>query len=398
MLAKVEDNWTLLIVDDEVEVHRVTELALSDVTFDDRPLRYLSAYSAAEAREIMSAHADISLVLLDVVMESDDAGLKLVEHIRETLGNHDVRIVIRTGQAGIAPEKAVVSKYDINGFYEKTQISDDKLFSIVHTALSSYRDIKALRREIQLRTEAEKIKAKQAESLELLNKRLQQFASLAAHDIKEPMRKMILFSERLESQLGTQAQPEVMDFIKRIKTNAERLTALINDLQALSMISDKKPPMEQVSLKEVVEVVTQENEDGLKRADAEVTFGALPVIECDRASMELVFQNLISNAIKYRRSDEPLKLDISARQAASTGVPGSWEIRVRDNGMGIEPAYLEKVFDTFFRLHGKNISGSGVGLALCRQLLELHEGHIRLESQYGEGSTFIITLPETQPD
>ncbi len=136
--------WKLLVVDDEEEVHAVTRLAMTGFEFASRPLEIISAYSGAEANRIMAEQDDIAMILLDVVMETDQAGLDVVKYIREELGNHFVRIILRTGQPGQAPEFKVITEYDINDYKHKTELTRDKMFTLVYTSLSSYRDLMAL--------------------------------------------------------------------------------------------------------------------------------------------------------------------------------------------------------------------------------------------------------------
>lgn len=133
--------WKILIVDDEEEVHHVTKLVLSDFIFNNRKIEFLSAYSEAEARNLLNRHNDIAVVLLDVVMERDDSGLKLVRYIREDLKNTIVRIILRTGQPGRAPEQSVIINYDINDYKEKTELTAQKLFTTMVATIRSYRDI-----------------------------------------------------------------------------------------------------------------------------------------------------------------------------------------------------------------------------------------------------------------
>ncbi len=135
------DSWKVLIIDDEPEVHEVTTLVLGDFEFEGRPLRFLHAHSAAEARELLAAHDDLAVVLLDVVMESEQAGLELVHHIRRELDNHFVRIVLRTGQPGQAPEREVVANYDINDYKEKTELTSERLYTTLYSTLRAYRDV-----------------------------------------------------------------------------------------------------------------------------------------------------------------------------------------------------------------------------------------------------------------
>ena len=136
--------WNVLIVDDEEEVHNVTQLALKNIRFTDRDLNFLHARSGAEAKEMMKNTADIALILLDVVMETDQAGLDVVEYVRNELGNKFVRIVLRTGQPGQAPEMDVITKYDINDYKHKTELTRERLFTTVYTSLTTYRDLIAL--------------------------------------------------------------------------------------------------------------------------------------------------------------------------------------------------------------------------------------------------------------
>ncbi|MEC9408538.1 MAG: DUF3369 domain-containing protein [Abyssibacter sp.] len=137
-------RWPLLIVDDEEEVHAVTKLALSGFEFAGRGLEFVSAHSAAEAREVLRERRDIAVILLDVVMETDHAGLEVADFVRNVIENRFARIVLRTGQPGQAPEREVIRRYDINDYKEKTELTAKKLFTVVYTALRSYRDLLAL--------------------------------------------------------------------------------------------------------------------------------------------------------------------------------------------------------------------------------------------------------------
>lgn len=133
--------WTLMIVDDEEEVHGVTELALSGLKFSGRPLKFVHAYSGAEAREKLREHPETALMLLDVVMETDHAGLDVVEYVRNELNNPFIRIILRTGQPGQAPEIKVITQYDINDYKHKTELTRERLFTTIYTSLGAYRDL-----------------------------------------------------------------------------------------------------------------------------------------------------------------------------------------------------------------------------------------------------------------
>jgi putative nucleotidyltransferase with HDIG domain len=138
---QIAPDWKVLIVDDEPEVHQVTRLVLGGFRFESRPLQFLSAYNAAEAREQMRAHPDVAVMLLDVVMETENAGLDVVRAVRDDMGNHRVRIVLRTGQPGQAPEQDIISTYDINDYKEKTELTAQRLYTTLFVALRGYRDL-----------------------------------------------------------------------------------------------------------------------------------------------------------------------------------------------------------------------------------------------------------------
>ncbi|PWC36584.1 transcriptional regulator [Azospirillum sp. TSO35-2] len=138
--------WLILIVDDDHEVHAITRVVLGEMTFEERPVRFLSAYTARQARALLAEHAGIAAILLDVVMETDDAGLELVRHIRDELGNRQVRIILRTGQPGQAPERQVIAAYDINDYKAKSELTAQKLYTATVAALRSYQHIATIER------------------------------------------------------------------------------------------------------------------------------------------------------------------------------------------------------------------------------------------------------------
>ena len=138
------DGWAVMIVDDEPAVHEVTKLVMAGFQFDGRPLSFISCYSAEEARQVLRNRADIALILLDVVMESETAGLELARYVREEIKNLKVRIVLRTGQPGPAPEEHVIKTSDINDYKEKTELTHNKLITVFYSSLRAYRDIMQL--------------------------------------------------------------------------------------------------------------------------------------------------------------------------------------------------------------------------------------------------------------
>ena len=142
--SHIKQGWKVLIVDDEPEVHRITKMTLAQFQFDDKPIEFLHAYTGSEAQAIVANEPDIALILLDVVMETDSAGLDVVRYVRTELGNQQIRIVLRTGQPGQAPEDDVVANYDINDYKDKTELTSQKLRTLIRASLRSYRDICSL--------------------------------------------------------------------------------------------------------------------------------------------------------------------------------------------------------------------------------------------------------------
>ncbi len=174
--------WKILIVDDEEDIHIVTKFALEDYIFENKKLKFINAYSAKDAKNILKNENDISIILLDVVMEENDAGLKLIKYIREELKNKFLRIILRTGQPWVVPENEVVLKYDINAYKAKTELTDKKLFTVVTTALRSYRDLIKI-------VEQEQILSKQAKFVAM-----GEMIDAIAHQWKQPLSVISLYA------------------------------------------------------------------------------------------------------------------------------------------------------------------------------------------------------------
>jgi len=143
-INKGDETWKILIIDDEPSIHQVTIYTLKNISFFDKKLEFISAFNAREAAEILSKNTDIALALVDVVMEDEKAGLNLVEQIREELNNHSIRLIIRTGQPGDSSESQISRNYDIHAYFNKVELSSDKLSSIIYSAIRSYKDISEL--------------------------------------------------------------------------------------------------------------------------------------------------------------------------------------------------------------------------------------------------------------
>jgi PAS domain S-box-containing protein len=227
--------------------------------------------------------------------------------------------------------------------------------------------------------------------LEQSNRELESFASVASHDLQEPLRKIQTFSERLSSVYAEALGPEGRDYLMRMNNAATRMRKLIDDLLAYSRVSSKTQTYYLVDLSELARGVLGDLESIIEQSGATVTVGPLPTLEASPMQMRQLLQNLLSNALKFRKDDVPPVISVHATVDLETN---RCELQVRDNGIGFEEKYVDRIFNVFQRLHGRGkYEGTGIGLAICRKIAERHGGSIRARSAPGQGSTFIITLP-----
>jgi signal transduction histidine kinase len=263
----------------------------------------------------------------------------------------------------------------------------------------------ALRDEIAERRRIERQVRLVAEELERSNRELTHFASVASHDLQEPLRKIQAFGDRLLGHCGDELSSKGRDYLNRILGAAGRMRALIDGLLEYSRVSTRNQPRVPVDLNHVARDVVGDLEARLQAAGGEVMIETLPTIDADPLQMRQLMQNLIGNALKFRRPDVEPRVKVSARVAPGpiTGngdsQPG-WmcELTVEDNGVGFETAYSEQIFELFQRLHGRGeYEGTGMGLAICKKIAERHGGSITAASTPGEGSRFVVKLPVTQP-
>lgn len=232
-------------------------------------------------------------------------------------------------------------------------------------------------------------KRKEAElALKQSNDDLQQFAFVVSHDLQQPLRMVTSYSQLLLRRCQGELDDDAREYIDFIIDGARRMAALIQDLLAFSRLGfgEMKPPG-RIELSSIVEWALMNLQVAVQESGAKVIYGELPVVSVDQTQMVQVFQNLIGNALKYRSASPP-EITIHADRK-----DGDWVIGVRDNGAGFDPVYAEQVFGVFKRLHGRDYPGTGIGLAICRRIVERHGGRIWATSSIGAGSTFLFTLP-----
>jgi len=220
------------------------------------------------------------------------------------------------------------------------------------------------------------------------NEDLQQFAYVASHDLQEPLRKIANFSELLADRYRGKLDDKADIFIGYIVDGATRMKTLINDLLAYSRVGSRGDPTQLINTKTVVKQVLSNLSTSIKESGAIIRFKYLPQVHADPSQLSQLFQNLISNAIKFRSEENP-KIHIDAQQQN-----GEWIFSVKDNGIGIDSEFNDRIFIIFQRLHTMaEYPGTGIGLALCRKIVERHGGRIWIESQPGKGSAFYFTIP-----
>jgi signal transduction histidine kinase len=237
--------------------------------------------------------------------------------------------------------------------------------------------------------------AEQHRELERSNAALDEFASVASHDLQEPVRKILSFGDLLNTSAGPALEGNAREHLARMLSAAARMRTLISDLLLYSQVTTRVQPFVRTDLARVAREVIADLETSIAESGGRVEVGELPVIEADALQMRQLLQNLLGNALKYRQKDTPPVV----RLGGSRLPPGGQHctITVSDNGIGFNEKHAGKIFRMFVRLHGRDeYPGSGIGLAICRKIVERHGGTIAATSAPGGGATFTVTLPVTQ--
>ncbi|MEG3634261.1 sensor histidine kinase [Micromonospora palythoicola] len=235
---------------------------------------------------------------------------------------------------------------------------------------------------------------KQAEELTRSNRDLEQFAYVASHDLQEPLRKVASFCQLLQRRYAGRLDERADQYIAFAVDGAQRMQRLINDLLAFSRIGRLTTGFTDVDLNLLMAEVAAQTEPARQYADAELTWGELPVIRGEEPLLTNLLVNLVSNSVKFRRADVPPKVHVSARLIGE-----DWEITCQDNGIGIEPEFADKIFVIFQRLHAKDAyPGTGIGLAIVKKIVEYHGGRVWVDTDVPEGTAIRFTLPALPAD
>jgi PAS domain S-box-containing protein len=251
----------------------------------------------------------------------------------------------------------------------------------------------AIVRDITERKNAERAIEAKAEELVRSNQELEQFAYVASHDLQEPLRMVSNYTQLLARRYKDRLDADANEFIDFAVDGAKRMQDLIHDLLQYARVGTRGREFKPVPAQDLVNEAVANLHQAIEESAARVTVAPLPVLTCDGPQVVQVFQNLIGNAVKFRRPGTTPEVHVSAAKA-----DGMWTIAVRDNGIGIDGKHFERIFQMFQRLHARaDYPGTGIGLALCRKIVERHGGRIRVESEPGQGACFLFSIPEPLP-
>jgi signal transduction histidine kinase len=391
---------------------------------DDRPANLLTLESILEdlGQEIVKATSgkealryllkdDYAVILLDVKMPEMD-GFETATLIRERERSRHTPIVFLTAHkdeehlfrgyyAGAVdflykPINPEVLRSKVSVFVdlslktellrrqtEALQARNAELEQLAEQRRAAEEEIRALNAELEQRVR------ERTKELSRSNEELRQFAYAASHDLKEPMRTIASYTQLLEQRYSDKLDQDGQEFLHYVLDAVRRMDMLLSDLLTYSQHLGSRPSaFQSVDVEAVLAGVLMNLHALIEETQATVTHDPLPTaVTSDFAQLSQVFQNLVSNALKYRKPDQPVKVHISAEEGKD-----EWVFSVRDNGLGIDPEYKDQIFGIFKRLHGREYPGTGMGLAICKKIVERHGGQIWVESEPGAGSTFYFTI------
>lgn len=313
-----------------------------------------------------------------------------LEELKSEKGTKLIEVSANKNLAGLIKE-SINNKQSI--IYETIHVNNKgNEYWISSTLTPIFDQTGKLRKIVIIDTDISELKKVQAE-LERSNKELDDFASIVSHDLKEPLRKVMTYANKLTLGLGHNITDEFSDFIDQIQNATGRMKVLIEDVLNYSRVTTKKAAFEKTDLNVILKEVISDLEVRIKETNGKVETQKLPVIDADKLQMRQVFQNIIANGLKFHRKDVSPVITIHGELIDN----GVWRISIKDNGVGFDEKYLDRLFKPFYRLHSKQeFEGTGMGTAICEKIIKRHGGNLTAKSQLGVGSTFIFTLPEKQ--
>ena len=382
-----ERKANILLVDDRPENLLALEAALEPLD-----QRLVKANSGEEALRLL-LREEFAVILLDVQMPGMD-GFDTAIQIKDRDKTKDIPIIFLTAISR-EPHHALRGYSTGAVDYMAKPFDPWVLRAKVAVFVDLYEKSSLLKKQKELlahrleeQYKAEQALEQKAKELERSNADLQQFAYVASHDLQEPLRVMTGYLDLLRDEINDGGADDAMQIIERVKRSSQRMDALIQDLLDYARVDSQPEPFRDVDLNEVLEYALGNLEVQLKEEDVTVEQKDLPTVSGDQNQLVQLFQNLISNSVKFH-SEEPGKVTIAAERDGS-----NWHITIEDNGIGIDGKHVERIFTIFERLNPlERYPGSGIGLAVCKKIVERHGGRIWADSEPGRGTTMHITFP-----
>lgn len=368
----------ILIVDDEPSNVSLLEHMMTQEG-------YVNLHSTTDPTQVLDLFSKVKpdLILLDLNMPKMD-GFRVMEQLKERDPESLVPILVLTA---LKDEKT-----RWRALREGAKDFISKPFELTEASLriKNLLEMRMLHQRVQMHNELleEQVLVRTSE-LERTTEELTNFAYIASHDLQEPLRKIIVFGDRLASRFESVVNDAGRDYIERMQKSALRMKDLIDDLLDFSRITTHSTPFQPVDLNKVVSEVLSDLEVQIESTQGRVEVETLPSVEGERFQMRQLFQNLISNSLKYHRDEVPPVVKVKY-----AGFENNFEeIHIEDNGKGFDEKHLDRIFRPFERLHGiSEYGGTGMGLAICQKIVGHHKGHITATSQLGQGATFRVKL------
>jgi len=380
--AQPASGGTILIVDD-----MPANLEVVTSHLERQGYRAVVALSGDEGIE-RAEYVQPDLILLDVMMPGID-GFEICRRLKGNERTRAIPVIFMTALADTTDKLAGFAAGAVD--YITKPLNGAEVLARIESHLALY----ALRRQLaaqnaQLQQEIA-VRAEMQAALQRSNTEFEQLAYVASHDMQEPLRKIASYLQLLSQRYQGQLDADADEFIGYAVDGAKRMQALINDLLAFSRVGTKAKPIAPTDCNVIVRTALADLQFAIEDSGARVDVDDLPMVMGDATQLSQLFRNLLSNAIKFHR-DEPPVVRVSTERTGA-----SWRFTVSDNGIGIAPEYFERIFVIFQRLHGRSqYAGTGIGLAICKKIVERHGGQIEVRSIEGQGSTFTFTLPALQ--
>jgi light-regulated signal transduction histidine kinase (bacteriophytochrome) len=402
-----------MIVDD-----REDNLLSMETVLEPDGYRIVKATSGRQVLKLLLSDFDFALILMDVQMPNlngfetasliyERERLRHIPVIFITANNYGEENIFKGYRAGavdyiykpVNPELLRDKVAVFVDLYRKNQrliAQEQKLVAVNRNLELEISDRKASEEKVK---ELNRQLLENIARLETANKDLDLFAFMASHDLQAPLRKIRMFSDRLLAAPEDSLSKDGRLYLTRIQEVSRRMQDLINDILRFSKISVEKESFTEVDLNGVLQEVISEMEVMIKEKNAEIILEPLPLLPASTVLMGPLFSNLISNSLKYSKSQRPPRIRVRYEQAVTGGNGREPEalygrIYIEDNGIGFDQKYAEQIFDMFRRLHpSAEYEGTGIGLALCKKIVEMHKGYITAIGKPGEGSVFIVSLP-----